>query len=348
MDELGTGETGELGELGELRESRELRELRGLGELGGGDRLRRPAGIRSVRVGRTKVTYVPDGFVRLSGRRWLPGSTAQEWAANPGFLDAEGYLTGSIGGLLVESGERALLIDTGFGPRSVPPAAEGPFGGIEGGGLLESLAAVGRDPRSIEAVAFTHLHTDHIGWAARSAFGAAAYLVGEPEWARREVLESHGTSREALDALAPAVRTVADGEEVFPGVRVRLTGGHTPGHATYEITPGDAHDLTPAGATDRAHGLAPDAAPDGVRRLIAFGDALHSPVQVRYPQWSAVSDADPVRSAEFRRRLVDELRVPGTVGFGGHFADVVFGRVRDGAGGPAWQPYDPEQAAAMP
>jgi hypothetical protein len=68
----------------------------------------------------------------------------------------------------------------------------------------------------------------------------------------------------------------------------------------------------------------------GDRRLIAFGDALHSPIQIRHPEWSAVADHDTGQSEPVRRMLVAELAEPGTIGFGIHFADVQFGQVVDG------------------
>ena len=283
-------------------------------------RLRQPARIRSLRLGGTRVSYVPDGAVQLPPRGWLPDTTDEVWAASTEYLDGSGHLVASIGGLLVEHGDRALLIDTGFGPQSLPPDPATPRGAIHGGALLDNLARLGRSPDEIEAVALTHLHLDHLGWAwhpapggNQPAFARAGYLVAEPEWAQRDLLEADGTSREILTALAPRVRTVTDGQEIFPGVRVRVTAGHTPGHAEYVITAGG-------------------------QRLIAFGDALHSPIQVGHPEWSAAVDHDPVISAGHRRRLGSELEEPGTIGFGIHFADVQFGRVvRDGRRA-AWAP----------
>ncbi|MEU7133687.1 MBL fold metallo-hydrolase [Streptomyces sp. NPDC046261] len=285
------------------------------------ERLRRPSGIRSVRLGDVKVSYVPDGAVQLT-RGWLPDATDDIWAAHPEYLDDTGHLVASVGGLLVEHGDRALLIDAGFGPQAFPAEPGNAHGAIHGGALLDNLAALGRSPREVEAVAFTHLHIDHLGWAwhpapggDRPAFDHAAYLVAEPEWTERHLTEEHGTSPEIIAALAPRVRTVTDRQEIFPGVRVLLTPGHTAGHAAYVIT-------------------------GGGRRLIAFGDALHSPIQVDHPEWSAASDHDPRLSADFRRRLVAELAEPETIGFGIHFADVVFGRVCRDGDGPAWRPVD--------
>ncbi|MFI6089375.1 MBL fold metallo-hydrolase [Streptomyces sp. NPDC051218] len=281
------------------------------------ERLRRSAGIRSMQLGDTRVSYVPDGAVRLRPGDLIPDTTSDVWAAHPEYLDESGSLVASIGGLLVENGDRALLIDAGFGPQSWPPAPDGPRGAIHGGALLDSLAELGRKPEEIEAVAFTHLHPDHTGWAwhpapgaDRPAFAHADYLVSEPEWARRDLLEA-----QEVAGLAPSIRTVADGQEIFPGVRMRITAGHSPGHAEYVIT-------------------------SGGQRLIAFGDALHSPIQVDHPEWSTTFDHDPARSAAHRRQLVAELTEPDTIGFGIHFADVVFGEVRPDGDRPAWRSLD--------
>ncbi|MDG4859693.1 MBL fold metallo-hydrolase [Streptomyces sp. T-3] len=188
----------------------------------------------------------------------------------------------SIGGLLVENGDRALLIDAGFGPQSWPAAPDGPRGAIHGGALLDSLAELGHGPEGIEAVAFTHLHPDHTGWARhpipgtdRPAFAHADYLVSEPEWVRRDLLEA----KEA-DGLAPRVRTVTDGQEVFPGGRIRVTAGYSLGHAGYAIA-------------------------SGGRRLIAFGDALHSPIQVEHPDWSAAFDHRTTNRQTTQRGLTE-------------------------------------------
>lgn len=276
------------------------------------ERLRRPSGIRSLTVGDTTLSYVPDGAVQLSPRGWLPDTTDEVWAEHPEYLDDSGYLVAGIGGLLVERGDRALLIDAGFGPRAAPAQPGAVHGDIHGGALPDSLAALGRTPADIEAVAITHLHGDHIGWASEFTRGC---VISEPEWAQRHLAEEQGTSREILDALRPAVRTATDGEEIFPGVRVMLTPGHTAGHAAYVISAGD-------------------------HRVLAFGDAFHSPLQMEHPEWWAAVDHDRGRSTQFRRALVDELSTPRTIGFGIHFADVVFGRVHPGVDGPAWRPVD--------
>ncbi|MFF7453290.1 MBL fold metallo-hydrolase [Kitasatospora sp. NPDC008115] len=283
-----------------------------------GERWHRPGVLRSLWLGGTRVSYVPDGELRLPPAAAFPAAGAEFWAARPEYLDDSGLLVLGIGALLVERGDRCLLIDAGFGAEARPLLPDVPGSVIRGGALLAGLAELGRRPQEIEAVAVTHLHPDHLGWAWRPApdggapvFAHADHLVAASEWAARD---DGGPSEEAA-ALAPYVRTVTDGQEVFPGVRVRITGGHTAGHAEYLIE-------------------------GGGRRLIAFGDAMHSPVQVVHPEWRLAVDHDPVLAAAHRTRLIRELTEPDVLGFGLHFADVVFGRVASGGDGPAWCPVD--------
>ncbi|MFC5720602.1 MBL fold metallo-hydrolase [Streptomyces gamaensis] len=278
-------------------------------------RLRRPSGIRSLRLGETKVTYVPDGATQLSARGWLPDSTEEFWAAHAEYVDADGWLAAGVGSLLVEHGDRALLIDAGFGPQHWPAEPGKPYGEIHGGRLLDNLASLGHPADRIETVAFTHLHLDHTGWASEEHFPAAAFLFGETEWEQREAALATGTTEQKLAEIAPRVRTVAEGEEFFPGVTVLPTPGHTPGHTAYVIT-------------------------GGGRRLIAFGDAMHTPVQVTRPEWPSAVDHDGAQAAVHRGHLVEELRKPGTIGFGNHFADVVFGRVETDGNGVVWRAVD--------
>jgi glyoxylase-like metal-dependent hydrolase (beta-lactamase superfamily II) len=279
------------------------------------ERLSRPAGIRSLQLGETRVSYLPDGVVQLRPLGWFPDTTEETWAAYPDYLDGSGSLVASLGALLVEHGERALLIDAGIGPQNLPAQPDGPVGAIQGGALLDSLATLGRTPEQIEAIAFTHLHIDHVGWVQhpvpgtdRFAFAHAEYLVSEPEWDRRDIVPD-----DLVTIMTPRVRTIADGAEIFPGVRVRVFGGHTPGHSEYVIS-------------------------GGGRRLIAFGDALHTSLQTDHPEWPAGIDHDPALAVEHRHRLARELAEPDTIGFGIHFADVQFGHVNRNGTGPAWQP----------
>jgi glyoxylase-like metal-dependent hydrolase (beta-lactamase superfamily II) len=284
------------------------------------ERLRRPSGIRSLTLGDTKLTFVPDGVALINARMLLPEPTEQDWARHAEYLDDDGSFVASVGALLVERDGRALLIDAGLGPITVGPPIN-PYGTMSGGTLLDHLAALGRNPADIDAVALTHLHHDHVGWAwhpapesHRPPFTSADYLIAEPEWAQRHFAEAQGLG-DMLKVMQPRMRTVAEGEEVFPGVRVLFAPGHSAGHAAYVIHAGG-------------------------RRVIAFGDVFHSPLQITHPLWESTFDHDRAQAARLRLKLVAELYEPDTIGYGNHLADMVFGRVTFDNGMPTWQPVD--------
>ncbi|MDX3802965.1 MBL fold metallo-hydrolase [Streptomyces sp. AK04-3B] len=274
-------------------------------------RLRRPSALRTLRVGEMKVSYVPDGAMLLKPAGIPPVAVDRHWSRYGAYLNDTRRLVANTGGLLVEHGARALLIDAGFGPRAVPEDPAHPDrGAVHGGSLPGNLALLGRSPDDIDTVAFTHLHPDHVGWACVDPplFTRATFVIPKGEWDHRDP---------ALTALEPRTRPAVPGEEIFPGVHALALPGHTAGHTGFVIA---------------SHGV----------RLLAFGDALLSSLQIRHPEWSAVTDADPAGSERRRRDLIAELLRPDTLGFGIHFADVVFGRVRphdDGEGDNAiWHP----------
>ncbi|MFC9965672.1 MBL fold metallo-hydrolase [Nocardia ignorata] len=274
------------------------------------------ADLRSIELGEHRVTYLPDGVARIDPHRWFPATDEQIWRQFADLIDEDGYLAASVGALLIEYGNRAMLIDAGFGPLAVPT----PVGLLRGGRLLDSLTAAGRSVADIELVALTHLHMDHLGWLWQShpdtttnIFADIPILVADTEWQQHARAIAAGTPPEVLDLIATQVfRTVGE-DEIFPGVHPVPTPGHTLGHTSYRLTSGE-------------------------QQLLAFGDALTSPVQITYPNLTSVDDEDPNRSRESARWLIDQLTQPNVLGFGMHFADIQFGRATAVDGTHHWQP----------
>ncbi|MFJ4778268.1 MBL fold metallo-hydrolase [Streptomyces sp. NPDC088762] len=276
-------------------------------------RLTRPSPLRTHTFGEYRLTHLPDGLVQLNPTGWFPGLTAADAAGFADHLDAEGCLVAAIGGLLVRYRDRALLIDTGYGPRRLAADRTHPaLGALGGGGLLDSLAEAGVAPGEIDTVAFTHLHDDHVGWAFLGSergplFSAASFVLSTAEW-------RGGGYGQIPAALHDRVRPAGDGQEVFPGVTLRESPGHTGGHAAYVLTG------------------------DGGDRLVVAGDVMHSPLQVAHPEWPVFFDSDADTAVRTRTAFLRDAATPGTVVYAGHFADVVFGRVRADGGGHLWDP----------
>ena len=276
------------------------------------DRLTRPGVHRRLRFGDTIVDYVPDGTGALVPETFLP---TVPWDEHRRYLAADGMVVASLGGLLVRNGDRTLLVDTGYGPGAPFESAERGLGPFRGGALLDNLAALGVAPDDVDTVVVTHVHFDHVGWLVHRdrpghppVFPSARYLVSAAEWA---FCLDHGDKNGQLDQetffgpLGGLVETSPDGAEIFPGVTALATPGHTPGHTSFVLSGGD-------------------------RRLVVVGDAAHCPVELEHPEHGAKRDSDPEAARASRRVLANLLATPGAVGYGMHFADVVFGTLDSG------------------
>ena len=131
------------------------------------------------------------------------------------------------------SSQHTLVVDTGFaadvgrrrGRRHLRTAAE-------------ALKTIGVDASTVEHVALTHFHYDHIGGL--DQFPAARFFVQEAEmafWLGRSLARGEVRTHIELDDLlrivrlnhAGRVRFVDGAQEILPGVSVHNLAGHTPG-----------------------------------------------------------------------------------------------------------------------
>jgi glyoxylase-like metal-dependent hydrolase (beta-lactamase superfamily II) len=275
------------------------------------------APLETVQLGDVSITHLPDGGGYLGATALLPPSTDDDWTPYRDWLDDEGRLYISIGGLLIQTPTHKIIVDPGTGPgRQEFPG----LGYWDGGDFLTSLDAVGVRPEEIDIVTWTHLHVDHIGWvvhADRAAhelvFPNARHTVMDREW--DHWLRTDDPLRAAVvpvqEALADRIELVAAGAELASGVLAVGSPGHTPGHTSVTVVSGD-------------------------ERVMFLGDALHSGAQITQCGWHCVGDADPGQAISTRKELVRELLEAGTFAIGAHFPNTVFGHVVDGPGGPRW------------
>jgi len=139
---------------------------------------------------------------------------------------------GELRSLLVETDEGLVLVESGMGD---PPENHRKFFRIEDGGVLPSeIEKVGLSVGDVRMVVNTHLHFDHCGW--NGHFPNARYVVQ-----RRELEYGRNPHRFQasgyLDQLVNGVEyeTVEGEREVWPGIRVIPTPGHTPGHQSVVV-----------------------------------------------------------------------------------------------------------------
>ncbi|HEY8525261.1 MAG TPA: MBL fold metallo-hydrolase [Acidimicrobiales bacterium] len=247
---------------------------------------------------------VPDGVVERHA--WLA----------PDFVTPDGRARLSIHGLVIDTGERRILVDTCVG-ESAPID----LGSAAGDGFLAGLAAAGYAVEDIDTVVCTHLHFDHVGWNTRLVdgewvvtFPRARYLFARTEWEHWSTTDGDyvnvGTTvRPVLEA--GAVDLVETDHRVCEEVRFVPTPGHTPGHVSVVVES--------RGET-----------------AVITGDLAHHPVQFADPDLAAAADTDPTRAAATRRRFLGERAADGALVIGTHFAGPTAGRVTSAPGGDGW------------
>jgi glyoxylase-like metal-dependent hydrolase (beta-lactamase superfamily II) len=274
------------------------------------------APLSSIQVGDISITYLPDGVHHVRPLAQYDGADEAFWASRGHVLDSDGWMVMSIGSLLVRNGDTNALIDLGFGPHSVDIAdltAGTHEGDLVGGDLLRSLAAINLTPADIDAVLFTHLHPDHVGWVDiddEPTFTNASYFVGAKEWDYWRCGPEAGTPRAPTPTqqaqLAKRISLMADLETPVPGITAVATPGHTPGHLSFVVSSGPA-------------------------RAVILGDMIHCPVEIGQSELDFVFDVDPKLNRETKARIERELTQPDTVTVGPHFPNLVFGRVLPGS-----------------
>lgn len=143
--------------------------------------------------------------------------------------------------LLIVSGSRKVLIDTGMGDKRDERYYGHRYVSRQDN-LFDNLKKAGYSPSDITDVVFTHLHDDHVGGATRMGAGGqieevfpkAVYWVSEAQWQ----WALHPNKREAAsyfpDNLMPLQQSgrlnmIRQNSELIPGVMLRIYNGHTMG-----------------------------------------------------------------------------------------------------------------------
>lgn len=148
--------------------------------------------------------------------------------------------------VLARDGRHTILIDAGYGAKFSP--LERSFFGLDAGDtLLESLASLGVAPDDIDMVVLSHLHFDHVGGVSSFhgksepslTFPRARHIIGRLEWddafgQTPELAKAYPKiNLTPLEAAKERVVLIDGDARIAPGLRARLTGGHTRGHLAF-------------------------------------------------------------------------------------------------------------------
>ena len=278
----------------------------------------RPAPLTSIDVGDIRVTYLPDGEGHFAGPAMFPGTEPDAWERHPELLDDDGRWVATVGGFLIRTDDRLVVVDLGAGAGEfeIPGVGWG-----RNGRLLDSLREAGVAPEQVDTVVLTHLHADHVGWAASEGalvFPNARHVMGaaaELEFWRANPEAPFAPPADAiLDPLEPRIEPSEDGATVAPGVTLVATPGHTPGHQTVVVS-------------------------SGAERAVLLGDVMHCPLQVSLPEWGVLFDVDAEMARRTRERMLAELEDQDVAVGCCHFSEAAFGRIVRASGRRTWRPF---------
>jgi glyoxylase-like metal-dependent hydrolase (beta-lactamase superfamily II) len=262
-----------------------------------------------MRVGDLDIVPVYDGWARVPAAELLrfTGDRDDAWLPHEQFLTDDGGIELSLGGFLIRTGQRTVLVDAGVGRIDNER--------YHGGRFVESLAEAGLTPDDVTDVVFTHLHFDHVGWATQRGsvvFPRATFRCHAADWDHFVAGPTpEAGSVKKLSPLADRLEIFGDDDAVAPGVTVRHAPGHTPGSAVVVVA-------------------------DGAERALLLGDVVHCPVELMEDEWEALFDVDPALARRTREALAKELEgtdVPVAVA---HFPGLRFGRLLAGTGRRHW------------
>lgn len=246
---------------------------------------------------------IDTGFFKLDGGAMFGVVPKSIWEKlNP--PDPRNLCTWAMRCLLVEAGDRLVIIDTGLGSKQ----SERFFSHYEPTStptLEDSLRKRGFGPGDVTDVFLTHLHFDHCGDAIRNDSSGKPYATfpnatywSHPlhwDWAMSpNAREKASFLKENFQPLQEwgKLKFLDEGSELFPGFRVRVVNGHTEGMMLPQIS-------------------------FNGKTLIYMADLMPSTAHVPVPYVMAY-DIRPLVTMDEKRRFLDEAVRNGYVLFFEH------------------------------
>lgn len=282
-----------------------------------------PTGSQRFQVGSITCTVLTDGYACYPTAWFFPDADCERLGKA---LESRGFpldrVLSPYSCLLIESGRRVILVDTGAGQAATTSGA-----------IAARLEMAGVRPKDVDTVVLTHAHPDHIGGAADMrgypAFPHAAYVILEREyefWMRpRADLDGmqlppevrrpmQAIARRSLAALHFQLEPIGCETEIAPGVVALPAPGHTPGHLAILIA-------------------------SGGEKLLNLGDAAVHPLHLEEPAWQNGFDLEAGRALSTRRELMERAAAENMRVMAFHFPFPSVGRIaRRTQGGWDWTP----------
>jgi glyoxylase-like metal-dependent hydrolase (beta-lactamase superfamily II) len=266
----------------------------------------------ALRVGEIDVLVISDGVLTPPAESMATNADPAIRAAwlDDMFLSRDAF-DWALNEVVVRSGDQTILVDSGLGVEYPDFPRAGQLG--------RRLKAAGIDLGSVTDVVLTHMHFDHVGGLLVDGVKeqlhpdlrihvAAAEIKfwASPDFSRTAMPPAlaelaRSAAKRFVDEYRSQLRPFGEEYEVAPGVVVRRTGGHTPGHSVVRLE-------------------------SGGDRLMFAGDAIF-PVSFDHPEWHNGFEHDPEEATRVRVRLMQELAATGSWLVATHMPFPSIGRV---------------------
>ena len=193
-----------------------------------------------MKFGTTSVDIVSDGTLLLDGGSVFGQIPKAMWEVQMK-PDRKNRIRMGLNCLVIQSPNMNILVDTGAGAKRTDSFKDAY--GLNGNKLLKGLKKLGLTARDIDVVVLTHLHYDHVGGCTKldhsgkavPTFPKARYMVQKSCWEEANAPNERGHHAYHKDDFLPlqenGVLDLLEGDtDVAPGVRVKVTDGHSNGH----------------------------------------------------------------------------------------------------------------------
>jgi glyoxylase-like metal-dependent hydrolase (beta-lactamase superfamily II) len=265
------------------------------------------------KLGDFELHAVPDGTFMLDGGAMFGIVPKPVWdRVMP--ADERNRILLSLTCLLVRTGKKNVLIDTGLGEKHDPKFID-LYGVDRSWNLKHRLAELKVKMEDIDYVILSHLHFDHAGGCTVKAmtgnlvptFPNATYIIQQGMW--EEAMEPNPRTKGSYmkDDFAPLrlmgrVKFVQGDAEVVPGIWTRATGGHVRHHQCVEIQ-------------------------SGGRKAFFWADLMPTTAHVK-PAWTMSYDLFPHEVALLREKLLARAAAEEWVNIFEHDPVVAMGYLR--------------------
>ena len=186
---------------------------------------------------------------------------------------------------LIETGDKLIAFDPGFGENAPMPSA---------GYFNKALESAGYNVADVDMVVISHSHPDHIGnlmTQGAPTFPNAVLVYGRTEfeyWKRGENISEMrqptlGLFQKVALPLEKNIRFIEPDETIVPGLTAVEAYGHSAGHLAFHFESQD-------------------------QQLMMLNDTVaHFVASFAHPEWAFSMDDDPDAAAITRKRLLDRV-----------------------------------------